>query len=357
MNQGEFRLKDEKFWEDSDPVEEALVERFKETDFMGLGLDGPRTVRLDQKETVPLLGVRASSIRDNIGLSLQRRAVVVTSHLEGTVTLAATAFRQPDEPRRLADPRDPATLPKGRTVKTFSVSLSDRLPELPWKPGTWQTTVLLYDQRSNAVVTRLQEAASPDPAVQEFLNAQRRPAFPAAISPPLDGSANPYLPRPDSPTPPSGPGIVLAVDRVAVHGRDRSCLLRGSCRLPISPRDMVKHLPGPVGSEAERLAIADGWVDVGDPEAIAVLPVTLLLTGNQRAEPLLIQLQVPIYGPLGPTDSSDGAHGYFAVDLFKLLPDDVFIQSYAIWAVSRSVLSEPVLLGLVTESMLPAAGE
>lgn len=27
------------------------------------------------------------------------------------------------------------------------------------------------------------------------------------------------------------------------------------------------------------------------------------------------------------------------------------------WAVSRSVLSEPVLLGLVTESMLPVAGE
>ncbi len=357
MNQGEFRLKDEKFWEDSDPVEEALVERFSETDFMGLGLDGPRAARLDQRETVPLLGIRACSIRDNIGLGLQRRAVVVASHLEGTETFAATAFRQPDEPRRLADPRDPAKLPKGRTVKTFSLSLIDRLPELPWKPGTWQTTVLLYDQRSNAVVTRLEGAPTRDPAVEEFLNAQRRPAFPPAISPPPDAHANPYLPRADSPAPPSGPGIVLAVERVAVHGRERSCVLRGTFRLPILPRDMVKVLPGPAGSEAERQAIADGWVDVGDADAIAVLPVALLLTGDQRAEPLLIQLHVPVYGPFDATDSSDGARGYFALDLFKLLPDDVFIQSYAVWAVSRGVLSEPVLLGLVTESMLPVAGE
>jgi hypothetical protein len=357
MNQGEFQLKDERFWEASDAVEEALVERFKETDFMGLALDGPRALRLDQHETVPLLGVRACSIRDNISRSLQRQAVLVASRLDGTQTLAATAFRQPDEPQRLSDPRDPAKLPKGRTVKAFNVSLADRMPELPWKPGTWQTTVLLYDQRSNAVITRLEEAPSRDPAVLEFLTAQRRPAFPPAVSPPLDAGTNPYLPRPDSPSAPAGPGIVLTVDRVAVHGPGRSCVLRGSFRLPILPRDMVKHLPGPVGSEAERLALADGWLDVGDDEAIAVLPVALLLTGNQRAEPLLIPLHVPIYGPLEAKDTSAGARGFFAVDLFRLLPEDLLIQSYAVWAVSRSVLSDPVLLGLVTESMVPAAGE
>ena len=358
MNNNVFDLNDDQFWDDSADIEATLVDRFEETDFLGLLIDGPESVRVDEHETVPLLGLRASSIRDNMALSLQRRAVVVSTHLEGHETLAATAFRQPDEPKRPSRPRDPNTLPKGRTVKAFSLSLTDRLPGFPWKPGTWKTTVLLYDQRSNSVVTRLEELPSQDPAVRDFLAAQRRPGFPAAISPPFDlEAANPYRPRPDSPAVPAEPGIVLATDRVAVLGARRSCVLRGSFRLPLLTRDLARPLPGAPGSETARQAFADGWVDIGDPSALAVVPITLLLTGDKNAEPILIPLQVPVYGPLQAEDNGQMAGGHFAIDLFRVVPDGLPIQSYAVWAQSRGILSAPVLLGIVSEAMIPAAGE
>lgn len=358
MNQGAFGLSDEQFWEDSTSFEEALVERFLGTDFMGLLLDGPRSVVLNEHETIPLRGLRSSTIRHDFALSLQRRAVIVASHLEGHEALAATAFRQPDEPRPIGRPRDPDTLPEGRTADAFSLSLTDRLPKLPWKPGTWQTTLLLYDQRSDSVTTRLDGTSSQDPAIKEFLDAQRRPGYPAAIFPPLErNAANPYRPRSDSPASPSVPSIVLAVDRVVVAGRNRSCVLRGSFSLPVLPRDLVRPLPGPPGSEAEQRARADGWGEVGDPRAVAVIPTSIVLTGDQIAEPLLVSIQVPIYDPIEVTPVGQVARGHFAIDLLGCVPGGLAIQSYAVWAISRGIISEPVLVGVVSEAMLPAAGD
>jgi len=362
MNQGAFGLSDEQFWEDSTSFEEALVERFLEADFMGLLLDGPRSVLLNEHETIPLLGVRASTIRDDFALSLQRRAVIVATRLEGHETLAATAFRQPDEQRPPARPRDPATLPEGRTADAFSLSLTTRLPELPWRPGTWQTALLLYDCRSNIVVTRLDGNSSQDPAVQEFLAAQRRPGFPLPIAPSFDPTsptspANPYRPRPDSPALPAGPAISLAIDRVVIAGSGRSCVLRGSFCLPVLPRDVVRPLPGPPGSAAEQLGRADGWGEVGDPLAMAVVPISILLTGDQRAEPILVSMQVPIYGPLELQPDGHVARGHFAIDLFGNVPGTLAIQSYAVWAISRGIISDPVRVGVVSEKMLPAAGD
>jgi hypothetical protein len=363
MKQGALGLTDEQFWEDSTPFEEAIVERFLADDYKGLVIDGPRSVGLDEHDTIPLLGVRASTIREDFALGLQRRAVIVATRLEGHETLAATAFRQPDERRPPARPRDPATLPEGRTADAFSISLTARLPGLPWRPGTWQITLLLYDGRSNAVVTRLEGSTSQDPEVQAFLAAQRRPGFPPPIAPSFDltSPVNPYRPRPDSPAPPADPAISLAVDRVVIAGSGRSCVLRGSFCLPVLSRDVVRPLPGPPGSEAEQRALADGWVEVGDPAAVAVVPITILLTGDQRAEPILISMQVPVYGPLdGPLDMQpDGqvARGHFAVNLFGNVPGALAIQSYAVWAISRGIISDPVRVGVVSEKMLPAVGD
>lgn len=347
MNQGVFQLDDNRFGADSDDIAEELIERFEETDFMGLVLDGPRTVLMDQHETVWLLGLRASTIRDNISISLECRAIMLVSHLDGVETFAATAFRQPDDTPPPSVPRDPATMPEGRTIKVFGLSWGDRLPDLDWKPGQWQSTLLLYDQRSNPVVTRLEKMANSAPAVQGFPASRRRSAFPAAVWPSPDLTVpHSYRQRADSPAAPPNHGIVLALDRRAMQGPGRTCLLRGSFRLPILPRDMVTHLPGPADSEAAHEALAEGWVDVGDADAIAVFPVTVLLTGDQKAKPLLFHLQVPVYGPVKTPPAGPEVVGFFAVDLFRLLPSEIPIQNYAVWAVSRGLLSEPLLLGL-----------
>ena len=352
MNQGAFELKDAQFWKDSTSFEEALVERFEENEaLMGLFLDGPREVQLDKRSTLPLLAVRACSLVDNSALDLHDRAILVATRIEGHETLAALAFRQPSAPPD-DEPSDEEPLPEGRAVDAFSLSVTDRLPDFPWKPSTWQTTLLLFDQRSNPVTTRLEDISSRDPAVLEFLAAQRRPGYPAAVSTSGGPSTNLYRPRQDSPPPPAETGFVLAVDRVAVSGAGRSCMLRGSFCLPIRPRDVVRPLPGPAGSRAEGQALADGWVDVGDPAAVAVVPIMVLLTGDKAAEPILVPLNAAVYGSI----AGELARGQFAIDLFHAVPD-LPIQRYAVWAMSRTIISDPVLVGIVTEDVLPVPGQ
>jgi hypothetical protein len=349
MNQDTLGIKDEQFWEDATRFEEALVERYWETDFMGLLLDGPKVVRLHEHDTLPLLGVRSSTIHENRALSLQRRAVIVTTRLEGHETLAAMAFRQPDEPRRHKRPRDPDALPKGRTVKVFSVSLNERLLGFPWKRGAWQTTILLYDRCSNSVTTRLEEYSSQDPEVLAFLAAQRRPGYPPPISRLLDtnSSKNPSQPARDLPLLAAEVAIVLTSERVAIQGPGKPWMLHGSFCLPVLPRDVVRPLPEPPDSEEVQLALSDGWVDVGDPKAVAVMPITLLLTGNKNASPILISLHVPVYVPLESGSAGQVARGQFTINLFGSVPNPLAIQSYAVWAISRGIASDPVLVDIL----------
>lgn len=360
MDQGELGFRDAQFWEDFGENEQRLVEDFGERDFEGLVLDGPQQVELESRSDLPLVGVRASSIRDNVMVSLQRRLLVVASRLDSDEVCAGTAFRINDDARRPPKPKDESAIPKGRTVKAFRILANDRIEDLPWRPGTLQAQLLLFDRRSNPVTARLVGKEPSDPAVREFLAAQRRPAYPPAIAPAIPRAVgrarqlpNPYQRRADSPAVPAEPGIALASERVVVHRAGAKCELRGSYLLPVLERDRVRPPPAPQpGEDAEQAFARVGWVDVGDDSATAVLPITLLLTGDTVADPITVDLKVPVYGAV----SRGAASGHFAVDLFGLVPE-LEAQTYAVWAISRAVVSEPVLLGVVTEDMLPPPGE
>ena len=349
-NQGDLGFPDARFWEELGDDEGRLADDFGERAFDGLLLDGPRQVRLASRADLPLVGVRASTIRDNILISLQRRLVVVASALESGEVRAATAFRINDDVRRPRTPKDEARIPQGRTVKVFRLLVNERIDDLPWRPGILQSHVLLYDQRSNPVTTTLLGDDVQDPAVRDFLAAQGQALFPPAVWPPVgaprvngDGR-HPYRARPDSPPAPERAGIALAVERVVVKRAGASCILRGSFALPVLERDAVRPAPAPP---------AEGWVDVGDPDAKAVLPVTVLLTGDTVADPITLALRVPAYGAAEPGSL---AVGHFAVDLFQLAPGAIEAQSYAVWAIARGVISQPALVGVVTEDMLPRQG-
>lgn len=345
MNQGAFGLADDAFWTTSTAIEEQLLDRFESDEsFAGLILDGPQEVRLDRRSTLPLLAVRACTLAQNATLDLDSRGILVATRLEGHETLVDFAFRQPTLPPDddTPDEVDLDEIPEGRTVRVYSLTATERLRDLPWRPGTWQTTLLLFDQRSNPVVTRLCEAPNRDPAVAEFLAAQRRPGYPPAVAMPGGPPTNLFRPRLDTPPPPAGPGFTLAIEPSAVDRLGASCMLRGSFLLPLLPRDVIRPLPGPPGSQAEQQALADGWVDAGAPEAVAVVPISLLLTGDENPTPVLLPLQAAIYG------STDGplVKGQFAVDLFKAAPD-LRAQRYAVWAMSRAIISDPVLVDIL----------
>jgi hypothetical protein len=360
VDQGQLGLSDAQFWEDLGERDSKIMEDVGETGFLGLGLDGPREVQLSSRADLPLVGVRVSSIRDNVLVNLDMRLVAVVAGLETGEVRAATAFYINDDDRVRQPPPDLSRVPKGRTIKVFAISLDDRIEDLPWKPGTLQAHILLYEQRSNPVTVRLVGDTVQDPVVREFLATQRRPAYPPPIWPPLPiGRVEKriYRERPDSPPVPAAAGIALALERVVVKRPRATCLLRGSYALPVSESEVVRPEPPPVlAPDPGEPPPPSGWVDVGDPEATAVLPITLLFTGDTVADPILVPLRVPAYGAVPP--GADGAlvAGHFAVDLFAILGDRLEAQSYAVWAISRSVISQPALLGVVTEDMLPPPG-
>ncbi len=323
--QGALGVPDEKFRGDTQALEERARQRFGATDFLGLFIDGPRRVPRTAHDDISLVGLRASTIRDNVSVSLVRRGVLVATRLEPDETLAALAHRQPDEPRNPAAPRDPATLPKGRTVKTFTLALDQRIPDVRTRPGTYATTLLLFDQRSNQVVTRVDGAA--DKSAKDH-------ATLAEVFPPFDQGRHSYRGGPACPPSPKDSAIVLASTGPTGQGAARSWMVHGSFLLPASPRDLVGS---PTKARIAR--------DPGDP--VAVLPVQLVLTGEQNAAPVVLSMRVPVYDPLERMRGQNMARGHFSVDLLNLTPD-LEPQSYAVWALSRRQISEPLVVRLAT---------
>jgi hypothetical protein len=337
--QGGLGWADGKFWSNDSTLEEQAIAPFEDSEMVGLFLDGPRKAPLRQHDSIPLVAIRASSIRDNAVLSLQQRGVLLSTRVEGNETLASLAFRQPNKLRRPTPERDPNTLPEGRAVKLYRLNLGEQIPEVAERSATWATTLLLFNQRSNRVVTRVD--AKP-------IKGSQGPEMRTAKVPPTPTRAaddTTYRVRPDSPALPGGRAIALASASEVQRGPGRSWQLRGSFLLPALARDVAQassQAPEPAGRKAgETRQKAEAA-----PTPAATLPVTIVLTGDSDATPILLPLHVPVYQPLVKGKGEQLARGYFGVDLLALLGDQLAPQSYAVWAVSRQQLSEPVVVRL-----------
>jgi hypothetical protein len=312
--QGVLGWSDGQFESVSSRLEDRALEPFETSGLDGLVLDGPRRASLRRGRGVPVVVIRGASLRENATIDLEDRGVLVTSRLEDDETLASRVFRVPDksrQPDKLLEtelPPPPSELPEGHAIKLYRFVLTDQIPELESRSGTWQTTLLLFDRRSNPIVTRLD--AKPERKVKAARAARPRP---------LDVSA--CRPRPDSPALAGTPSIVLA----SPNKVEKTWLLRGSFLLPTLARD-----------------VADGA-----PPTTAILPVTLILTGDRDATPILVPLRIPIDRPLEGTSENRLARGHFAVDLGNLIGDQLSPQRYAVWALSRQLVSAAVVAEVV----------
>jgi hypothetical protein len=318
--QGVLGWSDAQFGSTSTRLEEKALEPFETSELDGLLLDGPRRASLRQGRGVPLVVIRGSSLRENATIDLEERGVLVTSRLEDDETLASRVFRTPDKSRQpdkllpTEAPPPPSEIPEGHAVKLYRFVLTDQIPEIASRSGTWQTTLLLFDRRSNPVVTRIE--AKPERKGKVARGSRPRP---------LDISV--CRPRPDSPAFAGTPSIVLA----SPNKVETTWLVRGSFLLPTLARDLT---------------------DSSDITK-AILPVTLILTGDHDATPILVPLRIPVERPLEGT-SEEGtsearlARGHFAVDLRRILGDQLSPQSYAVWAVSRQLVSQAVVVEVVT---------
>jgi hypothetical protein len=63
-----FGLMDEDYWSQPRLNLKATQTKAKETDFLGILLEGPQVVDLERHSTLPLIGLRRATIEDNFHL-------------------------------------------------------------------------------------------------------------------------------------------------------------------------------------------------------------------------------------------------------------------------------------------------
>lgn len=326
---GPFGLDDADFWTQPYRTKDAVQQRLSKEGATGLFLDAPAKVPLDGRTKLPLVGCHVVPLREARTARFAAGAVVAAAHLdEGRTHVALVEpprVKDPSAPRPAPDDEDPG---EGRVYKMFTLDAHARLPDLPWRPGSIVATVLLRGQRAERV--RCELVVPPprgwvDPVVAEAAAAAPPPERgPERVRPRPGGELPSYRKDARSPAPPAGVGLSLVtLRRVPARGQ---LMVRGTFALPLLPHQVV-----------------DGH-QVGDPEAKAVVPVDLVLLGEEATGPFVIDLAVPVHD-LPPEGKP--ARGYFGLDL---LAQPAMAhrkkQRYWLWAFAGEAMWGPQELAL-----------
>lgn len=328
---------------------DSIVDRLGESDQLGAVLLAPRTYSVKDDPEFHLLGFQLFKTNERYGLNLPR-SVVSLVHVDRNEVHAARAIKRNEQASD--DPGEPTDY-EASSVNQFSLDLRERFPELEWPAGRYLATVHILDQSTNraAFNVSLGPEYDRDPAVAEFLARQRTQRLPRAIAPSAvapEGArpAAAYRPAERTPQPPAAPGVVLAVDERVVVDPAPAWVLRGAFRAVPAACEVVPTGPALAAAQAE------GWPGVGDPAAVAVLGVTLVLVGNVEVGPYVVRLDVPSHDAAGLASPERAVTGQFAVDLRAVPGMPRRPQTYTIRAFCGEAMSAPVDVGVVTEAML-----
>lgn len=329
MSPRALQLDDAAFWSDPRATRDAVEGQLEAAEFHGLLLDGPAVVPLPDRQTLPLAGWYGLSGRVlELGGPGQRLVILGGSLDTGEVRAglafggagtASTRRETPDPPGSRPDPDAVFTL------SMFDLDARARL-DLPWRPGTWSFRVLLRDLASDLVRVKLE---GPAPATTPATAATPAPPWPPATA-----NAARWRDVEDAPAIPGRPGLALSADRALVPGEPGArWRVRVAWRLAVRPQERV-----PRGDDAPPFV---------DPEADAVVPLTLVVVGTVMPGPWVVPLRVPCYALEG-----DQGTGVLEVDLLKLGAPKV-PQTHFIYAAAGEALGGPVTTALVSPDALP----
>lgn len=323
---GPFGLEGEDHWDAPFKTKDAVQRRLISEGKHGVFVDAPARVPLDGRTALPVVGCRVVSLRDAKKVSFDRGAIVTAVHLDDGRLHAALVqearTRDPSAPKPEDDPTDPG---EGTFVRMFKLDAHARLPDLPWRAGTVLTTLLLRGDRTDRQRSVL--AAPPPRGWVDPVVAEAAAAAPPVERAPVKVSRLPgatFKREARSPQPPGAPGVALSLlKKTQAKG---ALVVRGTVSLPLLEHQVVKDHP------------------VGDPEARAVVPVGLLLTGEDLAGPFVVDLGVPVHELPEP---GAPARGYFSLDLLTTKAmSHRRAQKYWLWAFAGEALSGPTELVL-----------
>lgn len=310
--------------------------------FRGLVLDGPRELDAERATTVHHLGMFIDNDRGRARADLRSKAVVMTTHFERGDAHTGWVFETIH--RRIPVDYDALDESTGDlSGRSFRLDLAAQLPALRLEPGTLLTRVFLWDRCSNLVKTSLQRPRSSDPAVVAFLESMRRPVYADAVEPPWGKHGAYYARVPESPAIPTDPGIAIVGDRVTLGTADSRLMIHASFRLPLHQRHRVDpqlaaRTPRPFGPQL--------------PMPAAVVPVALVVMGDEYSWPLLLDLRAPVFHRVDWDSEMPMGAGYFRIDLRQAFELPGY-QTYAVWAAHGGILSGPTLMAWVDPELVP----
>lgn len=347
MSNGRLQLADEEFWGDYQRTESDVIAEIARDSFLGLVLDAPTRVSLGRRDSMPVVGFFARTLRDDRKIRQEERMLVAAVRQDTHELIIGRALDTGKMPAPSGPPPDMGEPGPGMTVSMFAFDVRQVLG-LNWEASRYSVAVVLREFVSNAVTIELGRDATEyeDPAVVAFLAEQSAQAvapppplvFPIPHPRPELGQPPHYQPLAHMPVP-EAPGIEMRAPRVVIARAGSQCILQGSFRLPVARRHRVE----PRGEAGVQPL-------VGDSQARAVLPVHLVVTGSDLPGPWVIPLKVPVYQPLAPHPAV--ASGQFTIDLFQMPDFPRTPMTYFITAFSGEAVSQPLPIAIVSEGMI-----
>ena len=82
-------------------------------------------------------------------------------------------------------------------------------------------------------------------------------------------------------------------------------------------------------------------------DATSVVPISLVIIGNQMPGAFVLPLRVPTFDPVDPSTGSNASAGYFSIDLSAMRGMPKTAQTYTIWAVAGEVIGGAVAVDFI----------
>lgn len=310
----------------------------------GLLLSAPRTLDGRTVQAVPALLLTARSQARSDALPFRDSAVVVATDLERGDSYAGPAFvvdhsKVPAGVAGDPPPAPPAAHPvhsAEEQARLDALGHGDsaglmwfdfrELLGLPVESSRYLLRVFDFDEVSNPALV----AVTADKAAVE-LSAAAADAVVERSHPSAQSTGFPRHGRDERTPALTGPGAALTLGQVAFREGTRHVPVHGALRLELT-RPMIVAPPSATGGHHART-----------PRA--VLRATVLVLMKNMAQPMLAQVEVPIFGEreLHAGDVVDAA---FAVDLATILPPKPRAGLYQVYLLAGPFLSGPYPLSV-----------
>lgn len=339
MPENNLGLKDEEFW--TDPyrtraeIETPIMKKGAEAMLLG----APAQVPMDAHDTLPVVVIRAATLKTMAKLGLRRNALVTAINLDSNVAYAELAMNQ--DVGKLP-PIDPDAPLEGMGGEAYEFDLREIL-RIPWKTSEYLVAFIVRDQITNRARVKIVNTLGgyKDGEVEKFIDEYKKTARPVfkAYPPPGDPFPN-YRQQKNSVGIPKEEGFEIQVERVNVIRKPGSYIMRGSFRLPIKENQIVPPPPEIPGETVPAKPVT------------ALVPINLVLTGSKIAAPFVWRITVPSYEPVERSDSKLVATGYFAVDLSQLGPVNSIAQTMFIYGFSGEAMVGPIPMAFIDQASL-----